>query len=424
MIKGEFIASTILTLLCFSLLFGIKFSFFPLALSKLAIGYLVAMYILYTSRSKEFPVSRYFLPMLLVLMLVGVYSFIITSLKRYNDFGFVSRIIYLIHEPMLAGYLLSYYVVHIQKKDINALFLALRNAGLLQAVLTIPAYFNDGIRQFYDAILPNIGNIKVENLVQRVRGFSNLGGAWLSCMLCISFLCTLYEMERYRNRLLNVLTIILLLFAMVVTGRTGLMVSLLAFIVYIFRWLFIGKITKTFGYIIVTVGIGAFVLLQYYPELFDNVNQETIDWAFEAINSDQGVGATRSGDNLKEMIYMPSPANNFFWGSGLYLKGTYHNPRSDSGYMKTLLAIGLFAGLLFYSIYGFIFFKVLKSYYKRNKSIFFLAGFILTAAFLVEIKEPYLQSLGFTFVVFSIFFVANSEMKEPAPKDDIRTVEI
>lgn len=408
----EFFSSFTLTVLCFSLLFGIQFSFFPISLSKVALVFLFFNYILYSSYHRKFLISRYFIPIILFLIGIGIYSVFITLIKGKNDFTFISRLIFIIYEPLLGGYLFAYYVYYIQGKGIESVIVALRNAGLIQAVLTIPAYFNESVRGFYDALLPNSGNIKLENIAQRVRGFSNLGGAWLSSMLCLTFLCAMHQIDTGKHRLLNVLSLVLMLAAMIFTGRTGLMISLLFFGFYIIRWLFLGVLRRTFGYIIILLTIVAFSVFQLDFAFLDSVNEQTLNWAFEAFSNDEGVGRTGSSDRLMEMIYMPESTSDILLGAGQYIKGTYKNPRTDSGYMKVFLAVGLIVGLFFYLIYIVLSFKLVRNYYYKSKSVAFFLLLVLLNAFLIEIKEPFLQTLGYTFAIFGFFFLSNLERQE------------
>lgn len=279
------------------------------------------------------------------------------------------------------------------------------NVGLVQGILTVMGYFNESIRVFYDNFLPAVSNIKLDNLVQRTRGFTNLGGAWLSSLFTISFLCGLFKIEQGKYRLFYLLGMLIMVLGMIFTGRTGLVISIIYMLMYFVRWMYIHVAKRTIGYIFSSIIIGGFLIFLLIPDNVTLINEATLNWAFEMFMGDN-IGETRSGNHLMTMLYIPQPVSNFIWGSGQYFAGTLLNPRTDSGFMKSILSVGLIGSIAFYGLYLLIFYKTITNLNKFDKGLGFLAFCILTSTLLIEIKEPYLSTLGYTFIIFVLFFMS------------------
>jgi len=397
------------TALVFSLVYGIKFSFFPLSLSKVALITLFIEYITMkdTVKAKSLPLSL--IAITCIFLLCGIYSAFITSIRGINDFDFLLKAIYLIYEPLLGGFLLSQVFFLKYKFTVRDFAIILRNVGFIQSVLTIAAYLVPNVNLMYDAIIPNTGNLTVDQNL-RVRGFTNLGGAWLSVMLSFSVLCGVYLVEianSLKDKLLNIIIVVICTAATIAVGRTGLMLSLVIICIYLTRWLFMGGGLKNVVALIGTIFVIISITLIVVPDINDMISEETIDWAFEIfLNQDAGY-STASTDELSSMIYLPDDKIELIFGSGFYESGYWKSKRSDSGFIKTIFSIGLLGSVFFYSVYLYIAQRTILGY-STNSNLSFFLMLMFSMIFIVEIKEPYLQTIGVPMIIFSIYFISRT----------------
>jgi len=399
----------------FGLLFGIKFSFFPLSISKLLLIYMLLWAGLSFSAKKDkiIPVSAIYTS--LVFLIVLFYAGFITIFSGTNDFGFASKMIYIITDPILGGVVISLFFIKKLKFSISEILYCTLLATFLQSVLSILSYFFFGLNAFFSELLPNVGNLTLDN-TSRVRGFSNLGGSWLSVMVSLGVLAGLHLLsdEKFRGKTFGIsLKLIVCLASTIVIGRTGLMLSLLFILIYLIKWLSQGKLIRNFGMVVLTIIILAGGSLLIFPSIMDFVSNDTISWAFELfMKSDSGSVSTASTDDLLSMLFLPHNAIDLIFGVGFYEHAIFGYARSDSGYVKTILSVGLLGFTLFYLTYIVLFIKIIKNkiIYITKTATFFIV--LVSMMLLVEIKEPYLQTLGITNFLFFIFFYLTNPLCE------------
>ena len=79
------------------------------------------------------------------------------------------------------------------------------------------------------------------------------------------------------------------------------------------------------------------------------ISDEIIAWAFEWVDGIYGKKLdSSSADDLKTMLYLPDDPFHLIFGIGFFEGKSEIYPRTDSGYLKTILSIGVVFSLLLY----------------------------------------------------------------------------
>ncbi|WP_341842508.1 hypothetical protein [Chitinophaga caseinilytica] len=406
--KKSTIYSIICSILFFIELTGVKLSFMPIGLSKLLLlGLTAAFFIDLARTSKNFTIPKHIFALILVWIGLGVYAAMVTVLNGVNDFAFLNKIVYLIYEPVWTGFIISYFITRYWNITLIDLLIAIANALTLHALLAVAAYLLPPVNALFNALLPNLGNLDVE-MGLRVKGFTNLGGAWLSSIICLGVIIHLYRMsgiQSWRGILLGLLKILVCVAGTFVTGRTGLMLSLLALATYPLIWIFQPGGKKTFYRFYGIILLGAILIYRFTPNIDDFVSQDTLNWALEIFMQGDGEMSTSSTQDLQSMLYLPDDKTDLIFGIGFYETAVAGYERSDSGYLKTIFSTGLLGAIVFYGSYLFLMGHTLwmvKQRYGMPELI--LITYLYGIFFIVEVKEPYLQTIGIPNIIFLIYF--------------------
>jgi hypothetical protein len=127
------------------------------------------------------------------------------------------------------------------------------------------------------------------------------------------------------------------------------------------------------------------------------LDAEISSWAFEWVDGlMSGEVSSSSSDDLGTMLFLPHDVVHLFFGIGFFEGEGRLYPRSDSGYVKTILSIGLLFGGVLYGTIAWMFGQIRKV--DRRYSLFVLS--VLGFMFLVEIKEPFLYQNSAARLIF------------------------
>jgi len=306
---------------------------------------------------------------------------------------FIKNIIVLFAASILAFYIKQYNFNNYKNDFSLDVYLILDlcfYALSLQAFFVLISFINPDIRGFFSSITINKGNIDIDHPF-RFRGLHDSGGFTLSAFLGIGFIYSMFSFLRNNDQhmlkkvALTFISIIILI-SIALVGRTGFVVIGIGFFLLAIRWpVNTGRMTL-YG-----ISIGIIILIMarlIFLEKFDYFNSTVFNYAFELfLNAKDGQGfRTDSSDDLKSMLFIPNFLNVVF-GSGSF--DTYYAgvPRSDSGYLKTLLASGVFGFIAIYGSYFFIASKILCTK-KISPDLIYFLFIIIVIIISIEIKGP------------------------------------
>lgn len=304
---------------------------------------------------------------------------------------FIKNIIILFEGSILSFYIKKYF--NYKKNFSLDLYLILDlcfYALSLQAFFVLISFINPSIRDFFSAITINKGNIDIDHPF-RFRGLHDSGGFTLSAFLGIGFIYSMFSFLRIddqhmlRKVALTIISIILFI-SVALVGRTGFVVIGIGFFLLAIRWPINAARMALYG---ISIGTIIYIIARLiFIEKFDYFNAVVFNYAFELfLNAQDGQGfRTDSSDDLKSMLFIPNFFNVVF-GSGSFDTAYAGVPRSDSGYLKTLLAYGAFG---FIAIYGSYFFIALKILYKKkiSEDLIYFLYVVIVILILIEIKGP------------------------------------
>jgi hypothetical protein len=306
---------------------------------------------------------------------------------------FIKNLIILFEASILSFYIKKYINYNYKNNFSLDLYLILDlcfYALSLQAFFVLISFINPSIRDFFSAITINKGNIDIDHPF-RFRGLHDSGGFNLSAFLGIGFIYSMFSFLRINDqhmlkKVAMTFISIILFVSVALVGRTGFVVIGIGFFLLAIRWPINTVRMALYG---IAIGAIMFIIAQLiFIEKFNYFNATIFNYAFELfLNAQDGQGfRTDSSDDLKSMLFIPNFFNIVF-GSGSFDTTYAGVPRSDSGYLKTLLAYGAFG---FIAIYGSYFFIALKILYKKkiNEDLIYFLYIVIAILILIEIKGP------------------------------------
>lgn len=240
-------------------------------------------------------------------------------------------------------------------------------------------------------------NINYADHAFRFRGLASAGGASLSIVnaLGILLIAFLFLYGKISGPL-GILLALIMVVSNIFTGRTGLIFGIAFFAVLL--GLVLARLMKSGfkGFAGALLLLVSFALFMQYALNFQ-LDPEVALWAFEWVDGlMSGEVSSSSSDDLGTMLFLPDDVTHLFLGTGFFEGDGRLYPRSDSGYVKSILTLGLIGSLLLYGLIAGMLLKLRKV----DKRFSWLVGPVLVFMFIVEIKEPFLYQNFAARVVF------------------------
>jgi hypothetical protein len=277
-------------------------------------------------------------------------------------------------------------------------------AILLNSVIMLLEYFVPGVKDTIESYLiqSDSSNIDYAEHPFRLRGFASSGGAALSIVNALGVMFVIFLVWRgAMSGLFGLLAAAVMAVSNIFAGRTGLIASL-AFSVLLLAFL-LWRSART-GLTGLIRAIGLLILTSCFISGVLNIDfdAEASRWAFEWVDGlTSGKVSSSSSDELGGMLYLPTNAIDLLFGVGFFEGESSQYLRSDSGYVKTVLSVGLLFGGLMYAFIGWLLFKVVEVSREYRWLVIAVLGFL----YIVEIKEPFLYQ---NFAARVLFFLSGS----------------
>ena len=323
-------------------------------------------------------------------LIIGLYNLFLAYYYENNGFYFTSIMITASFSVMY-GWL---FAAHLAKTGLVGVRLLdkmlemILYVAVLNSLIIIAEYSIPGLKNCIEGLLLQVdaSNIDYANHPFRLRGISSAGGAGLSVFNACALLLLIHlSVYRHLSSLKSLTIGLIIASSNIFTGRTGLIVSLLLLALLILV-VILQKLSHLRGWcdlIVISVFITPCLSYLAKYELESNV----LNWAFEWVDSlYSGSFETTSSEELKDMLYIPDNLFHSLLGIGFFEGNGGIYPRSDSGYVKTILSIGIPLSLFIYFYIFYMFCKILKV---SSKYKWFVIGFVCLMLVL-EIKEPFI----------------------------------
>lgn len=397
--------------------FNTRLTFLPsIGGSIFSVFLVLCCYIVITS-SNIIAFNRKLFLYLLVFPLFGFYASLSAMLHGHEYIYFLS-ISFSIPISLLFGYMLAVVVSRMmQIKDVYLLDYLIKVAAygvLLNSVIIIIGFYNPEFKDIIESSIfdsPN-ANINYEDHAFRLRGIAAAGGASLSVVTAFGVICFFHlAINRQIDHKLAIIFSLLLFFSNIFIGRTGLIGSG-ALIVCMICYFVVKKGSSSSLILNLSFLISISLLVYYSAFKFYEDFPVVFDWAFEWSGlKNEGPLRTESTSDLFDMFILPSNPAEVVFGLGFFEGYSSSVSRSDSGYIKTLLTLGLIFGSIFY----LVIFRVLGIIVRTSGVRPIL--YVISVCFLtvVEIKEPflyqnYLSRLLFMLAGISMYIISQKSM--------------
>jgi hypothetical protein len=307
------------------------------------------------------------------------------------------------------GWLLASYLFNNESSDvclIDHLLMMCTISAILNSSVILIEYIFPEVKLIIEGFLVQVqdANINYAEHAFRLRGLASAGGAGLSVFnaVIIIFIVFLVIRDKFSSSL-AIGGAIILACSNVFAGRTGLILGI--FFTFILLAVVLVKNFRSGFYGILRALCLTSVFLLLLTVLVDfDLDPEAAGWAFEWVDG-IGSGKLESGsvDELGTMIFLPDNPIHLMFGVGFFEGIGKIYSRSDSGYLKTILSIGVPLGIGMYSVIIFMFFKVSKV----SSKYFWLVLSVSIVMLFVEIKEPFLYQ---NYVARAIFLLSGAAM--------------
>ena len=407
-------------LVLFFFVFGIPFYNIPLNSSKLTLIFLIIYYLVKKIRCKDisFKFNKDILFISFWIIISIVLSLLSNILNGTNDFYIAYSFLLMLIETLLGSYLL--YILFLKRYkfyDILNFFIAI---ALLQSIIILGMFVSEFIREF----IYSIANLNAEQLMQRYGGFRGFGLAGsvtydLAFFISIPLMFISYLLSQSKkDKAYYISAWIFIVFAILMTGRTGWVGIAFSLLILLYNFKSknaLNSMVKFISILFILTIILSIVLKNYYPEAYNVLIYSIVPYAFEMFINfyDTGSFSVRSMEILENMYFLPS-LKTLIIGDG-YFKNPFgfgYYMHVDAGYLRMILFYGVFASLVLYIMYIYIFLKIYfktKIYKKFNIVILMLCLYY----FIVQWKGVIMSNSGMNIkLVFIIFIYVVYSMKD------------
>lgn len=378
----------------FAILYDINFSALPgLTTSRFALLSLLVVQFLNKNSFSKKGVS--FLVFLIILIIFSIFQF-----SYSDDFTQTSRLIWFSFYSIICPFILTRYI-----SSKNEFFWLVSIAAFIQALITIIAYLDPAFKSVLATSIISTSNYDETN-VMRAIGFASIGGASLSLIQTTGIMSILF-LQRFNSfslyiKLLLWVQLIFILISIVFIGRTGLVVSFFAIMVYILSLkLTVQRFVFILSLILLTAKMNFLSLIETVTKNIEGYNSELfVLWVTESFQ-------LKNNGTIEILNNMPIPPLSIetIIGTGRVrdVSGFGNASGNDSGYIQTYYSLGLIASVLFYLGYLFYLLCLIKGSGKYALSI------LVLIVFMVELKEPFIFSYSVPFYILCTILLINKQ---------------
>lgn len=402
-------------------IFSLKISAIPVNSNRLIVLFL-AIIVLFFKADKKLFYSKSIPVVLLSTGLFLAYSLIMFVLTGMQSAEIFANTLIIVFQSMLGAYLIVLLCFD-RSYNLEQLLFDVFIILTVQGVFVLLNFLSFPIRELLYIIIPpaqesNISATDIQSLY-RVRGLTQGTGAKVSAFLAIGFLISAYFFSAIdlcrRDKRIIIVCLPFILIGILFTGRTGLLMIPLAFLLYYIILIIRGRFRIKSILPIILAPVFTILLYTAFKEIYYLVmnggiilpNGEELlarweRWAFSEFTSyfSGEEKQLRTGAELVEHIIFPSDIQTWLFGDPT----TWSKARisSDIGYIRILFSSGIIGGILYYSVFISIFYLTLCHLQKQSQKFFL--SFLLLWLLIIEGKEPMFNFMYFSNLIMLLFF--------------------
>ncbi|WP_442596721.1 hypothetical protein [Neobacillus sp. D3-1R] len=273
-------------------------------------------------------------------------------------------------------------------------------AIFIQSCFVLISWISIDYRILIDNLLVQTGNISLFS-GERPPGLMNSAGAKASVILGIGASICLYQITVARNFKSVVIYALMLLVNAIATfiiGRTGLLILAVLLLSLLLQKSKKLLLNKRFIFIVPAIFLCSVLVSRNIPDDIQNKLDYKVKWVQDEFS--QGLLKSDTVIILREMPIKELGLDTLIGTSQIRPPGF----QNDSGYIQNYHSIGFIFTIIFYItiiIHIISFMKLKKNREFVQKNILFIMTLIL-GLFVVEIKEPFIFSYSYMFIILSM----------------------
>jgi hypothetical protein len=386
----------ICTVLIFCLIYDISFvKFTGLTTGRIAL----LLFFIYLAASKEIKINKncvYFIIFVSLIFIASLIQFISS-----NDFIQSSRLLWFSIYSIIVPFFFSKYLYNL--KDFLFSFLL---ATSLQSIIAINSFFSPAVKQYISSVIV-VGGNDLDEGIYRAISFSGPSGAALSIIqFCGVFagliLVKFFSLSRLKSFMVWG-AIVLCLFSTLITGRTGLLLSLLSIILFLLSMINFRRVVSFSVIIILISQINFISLLESQTESIPGFK---VDFFLNWIGDAFSIKNNNTANAINKMPIPPLTLRTIFGTGEIFDYNSMKNASgNDSGYIQTYYSLGIILAFLFYIGYFLFILMCFKS--KDSFLNSFLIYFIIFVMFVIELKEPFIFKYALPFFILNLILLSN-----------------
>lgn len=345
-------------------------------------------------------------------MLLLMFVLIMVSFLQYlfsGDFTQSSRLLWFSLYSIMVPYI--FYKV---TENVSEFLWLIVISTFIQAILTINSFFIPSFKQFILSII-FVGGNQIELSAFRAIGFSSISGAAFSVVQSCGVFAGLFLLKKTDikfQRILVYVFIAVVLLSTLIIGRTGLIISLLAILLFFISELSVKKIIRYFVIFFILYQVNYIKILESVTANIPGFNVDYfLGWTGEALT----IKNNRTAEIIMDMPIPPVTLKTIVGTGEVFdINSGSNSSGHDSGYIQTYYSLGLIFAGVFYI--GFLIFLI--SEIQKTRRHWLLLPVIMM--FILEYKEPFIFKYILPFFVLSLIL---EEQKEDNMKQEINLQE-
>lgn len=384
---------------------------------KLSYGYSLIFILVYISKSRSF--NSFEIALITLTLPFVIYSIypLYTTYANFTvlDFFAIKNFFAFIITLIVAKLLSNIYIKYLSDPSGQFIKHCFFSVSINSSIIIFSNYSTEFIQLLEHIFAYSPKQLKSHSLettiLPRFSGVAYSGFSDLSIFTSILFLCGLvyYKTGIFKNlvsRFLVISFLFIIFYSMVYIARSGFLLLLLVFIMYLLKNCLILfqnlSFKPNFLYTILAIFIAIFGLVFYIKDSVHN------DFIFELLTLDFLNSSTMN--EITSMWLIPNDTFDILFGSGNFgLLGDSKIP-TDIGYVYLINGVGILGVLMFFLP---ILVMLYRSFFYTSKHLSFLTFYSIMPFFIFNFKDFYfLGYFGSSFLIMMFYYLSYSQQRD------------
>jgi hypothetical protein len=385
-------------LLIYNFIFPIRLVVFP-QFAFLLYAFLLAQIIYYRNLFNLFAKTALFLPTIFMCSIILLLAIFSIFFNQSNDFLGIVVIVKFIFAIVSSLIIIRFVISQYGNISLFILMKIMALSTLLVATACVAEFFIPEVKIILTEIIYDPPGRTFYADSFKAKGLASGGGSALSVGLATGAIISIFLWKNSRglSSYFWMIATFIISISTLFVGRTGVFL-ILTFLIFNLVSSFSMRGFKFVALVSVATVYFYTFLNQAQIKILYTYSLEPIKNYFEL-----GTFSSKSTNALSAMFYLPDIKHVLF-GAGYWRYPTHGYLLSDVGYMKILMAFGVFGFIIFYSYQLFIYLSAYK-YYRRYVNFNIGFAFLFSFFFIIEVKEEFfMQNPAFKMLILLVMF--------------------